>query len=87
MAQIRAGLPPKGQTSHGSGQPFTEPAVTPRTKNRCRAKNTISGTRVITKAPADNKCSRELNSPASDATTIVAGSASRLPPIIVNAIR
>ena len=34
------------------GQPFTAPAVRPRTKNRCRLKNTSIGTAIDTNAPA-----------------------------------
>src|SRR5699024_7814482 len=34
------------------GYPFTEPAVMPRTRNRCREKNTIIGITIEMKAPA-----------------------------------
>src|SRR5699024_4185677 len=40
------------QPGSGSGYPFTEPEVSPRTKNRCREKNTTSGRVMDRNAPA-----------------------------------
>ena len=69
--------PPRARANQGrvahSAQDFTEPASSPRTKKRCRKKNTSIGTPACTKAPADSRCSRRPNSPAIEAILMVAG--------------
>ena len=47
-----AGRPTRASSAPAGGQPFVAPASSPRTKKRCSAKNTISGTMIEMNAPA-----------------------------------